>query len=458
MEQKPPSVVIAGRTNVGKSTLFNRLIESQKSLVSPIAGTTRDRFEADCIWRGKLIRLIDTGGIEEKNASQIEKETAKQTQTAIKDADLVLFVVDAQSGVQTEDRALAKQLLKSKTPVIVTANKADNEFIRQAMHGENWNKWPLGTPEPISAIKGTGTGDILDQVFTKLEESGTPAIDIKDFTSIRVSVIGRPNVGKSSLLNAALKEHRFIAQDKEHTTREPNDTRLTIDGQNYTLVDTAGVRKLARVNAGKSKLEQSGVERTIRAMKKSDVSLLVLDVTKKVTHQDKHLAGRIANSQSCAIIVANKWDLIPNKEPNTIDEYEDYIRYHFPMLKYAPIVFTTAVTGQRVNALFDAIDHVYQNRFRQLSSAEATRFIKQAVTKHKPTKGKGQARPNVRRFIQTHVNPPTFHIFIKQYRKEAIAESYLRYIENLLRKRFDFAGVPISIKVRTRTKKHTTIT
>lgn len=453
----PPKVVIVGRTNVGKSTLFNTLIEEQKSLVSSIPGTTRDRYEADCIWRGQVIRLVDTGGLDIDVADEIEQNIKLQAEMAMAEADLLLFVVDAQAGLQKEDRDLAKEILRGDKPVLVVANKTDNNRIRADLQSKQWSKWPLPAPVPVSAMQSKGTGDLLDDIFDALKEGGSEPIEINEMVSTRVAVIGRPNVGKSSLLNAVTGEQRFITSDREHTTREPNDTQVTVDGQHYTFVDTAGVRKMARVHAGKSKLEISGVERSLRAVRRADVVLFVIDVAKKITTQDKHLAGKVVESGASVVIVANKWDLIPDKETGTINEYENYLRALLPMLSFAPIIFTSAHTGKRVQALFDVIDTVFRNRFTQLSDNEAHEFISRAIVKHKPSRGKGVAHPEIKYFRQAGVNPPVFWLGIKQKRTDVLAESYLRFLQNLLRTHFPFEGTPIRIKVKARKKSHTTV-
>lgn len=451
-----PKIAIVGRTNVGKSTLFNKLIEEQKSLVSAVPGTTRDWYEGDCIWRAKVVRLIDTGGLDRDQGDEIDVEISKQARTAIKQADMVLFIVDVRVGLQEEDRLLEKELRKLKKPVIVIGNKADNSKLIASVQDKQWHKWSMGIPMPVSAKKGTGTGDLLDTIYEKLAELGKEPISVSDATAMRVSVIGRPNVGKSSLLNAALGETRFIASSMEHTTREPNDTQVTVDGRDYILVDTAGIRRMARIHKGKSKLEKEGVERTIRTIRKSDVCLLVIDVSKNIQSQDKHLAGELEKSGASVIIIANKWDLIPDKDPVTIDKYEHYIRANLPSLDWAPILFTTATTGKRVQNMFEIIDKVFENRFTQLSDNEAHEFISRAIMKHKPSRGKGVAHPKIWKFRQSGVNPPEFLLFIKQQRTDSLNTSYLRFLENLLRRFHSFDGTPIRIKVRGRKKSHTT--
>jgi len=456
MSTKAPKVVIVGRTNVGKSTLFNKLIEQQKSLVSDIPGTTRDRYEGDCIWRGEVFRLIDTGGLDRKQTDDIEVNIAKQAKVAIEGADLILFLVDVQAGLQPEDRELTSLLAKTKKPVLTVGNKADNRFLRELVNQKEWHKWSLGAPIPVSASRGMGTGDLLDDIFEALEKNGTPPVDISEVLETRVTVVGRPNVGKSSLLNALLGEDRYIASDKEHTTREPNDTSITVDGQNYLVVDTAGIRRLAKVRGSKSKLEKAGVARTIRAIKKSDVALLVIDVSRPIHHQDKHLGGELSKAGTSVVIVANKWDLIPDKDPNTINKYEEYIRAHLPMLNYAPIVFTSALTGKRVPGMFDVIKKVFKSRFTQLPDDETKGFISRAIQRHKPSRGKGIAHPRIMSFRQSATNPPLFDLKIRHERKDVLADSYLKFLQNLLRKYYDFEGTPIRIRVITKKKSHTT--
>ncbi len=451
-----PKVVIVGRTNVGKSTLFNRLIQSQKSLVSAIPGTTRDRYEADCIWRAQVIRVIDTGGLDRKASEEIDIDIARQARAAIKMADLILFIADAQTGIQDEDRELIQELLKTKKPIIAVANKADNSRIRDSLNEKQWHNIPFATVFGISARQGNGVGDLLDEIFIKLKKAKKEPAEIADITSTRISVIGRPNVGKSTLLNAMIGENRYITSSKEHTTRQPNDSLVNIDGRDYTLIDTAGVRKIARVNAGKSKLEQAGVEQTLDLMSRADVVFYVIDVSKKISQQDKFLAGKLAESEASAIIIANKWDLIPDKETNTINEYEEYLQAMLPSLKYAPIVFVSALTGKRVQSLFDLVDEVYKARFTQLSDDETDEFIRKAIVKHKPSRGKGVQHPTITSFTQTGINPPVFTLRIKQTHKEALSISYVRFLKNILRDQHDFEGTPIFIKVVERKKSHTT--
>lgn len=452
----PPTAVLVGRTNVGKSTLFNKFIEDQKSLVSDIAGTTRDRFEANCLWKGRIFRLVDTGGLNAKSSNTLEAQVHDQAQEAIKKADVIIFVTDIRTGIQKEDRELALEFTKLKKPILLVANKADNVNLRARIFEKEWHTLSIPNAIPVSARRGMGSGDLLDEIFSALVKNGTPPVDIADIVSTRVCVIGRPNVGKSSLLNSILGENRFITNEIEHTTREPNDAQITVNDKNYTFIDTAGIRKMSRIHASASKLEETGVEKSIISMKRSHVVLFTLDISKHITSQDKHLAGAILEAGASAIIIANKWDLIEDKDTSTINQYEDYIRANFPMLDFAPIIFTSALTGKRVQNVFKVIDAVYKNRFTQLRTEETKEFISRAIAKHKPSRGKGVAHPDIRSFLQVKVNPPTFVLNIRQQRTDSLADSYLRFLENLLRDQFDFAGVPIKILVRGRKKSHTT--
>lgn len=456
MPHKTPKIAIVGRTNVGKSTLFNKLIEEQKSLVSAIAGTTRDRFEGDCIWRGRVIKLIDTGGLNIDAKDEMDQNIYEQAFKAIEEADLVMFVVDLQAGLQQEDRDLADQIQKLNKPTVVVGNKADNGQVKQNAHNKEWYSWSLGAPLPVSAKHGRGSGDLLDAIYHLLDEEKIPVAEIQDLATIRVTVLGKPNAGKSSLLNALIGEDRFIASSMEHTTREPNDVHISVNDHDYLFVDTAGVRKLAKVRSGKSKLEKAGVSKTMISLKRSDVTLFVLDISKEIQTQDRVIAGKIAEAGTSAIIIANKWDLIPDKDPNTINAYEEYIRRHLPMLKYAPIVFTSAITKKRVPGLFEVIDKVFQSRFTQLSEEETKGFISWAIKKHKPSRGKGIAHPHIMSFRQSAVNPPLFDLKIRHVRKDVLAESYLRFLANLMRQQYDFEGTPIRIRVLTKKKSHTT--
>ncbi len=451
-----PKIALIGRTNVGKSSLFNRMVEEQKSLVSTVAGTTRDRFEADCVWRAEVMRLIDTGGLNVDRSDEIERNIVEQATIAIDQADLIFFVVDVSVGPTADDREIAKLLFAKKKPVLVIGNKADTAPLRKRIDGDDWKNWALPRPLPVSARQGTGVGDILDAARDALIAIGKPPCDIQHIATMRVAVLGEPNVGKSTLLNALLGEKRFITAPVAHTTREPNDALCTRDGKNYLFVDTAGIRKASSIRNSGTHLEAQGVERTMLMLEKTDVALFVLDVKKGLTSHDKHLAGMLADSGVSVIIVLNKWDLVENKTTTTVNEVERYIRGLLPQLKYAPVVFVSALTGQRANAVFTAIDASFQSRFTQLNDAETKAFISRAITKHRPSRGKGVKHPRIIKFVQSSVNPPTFLLAVNLSRKDSLADSYLRFLENLLRDQYTFTGTPIRMRVAASRKSHTT--
>ncbi len=437
-----PKIAIIGRANVGKSTLFNRLIERQKALVSKIPGTTRDRNEADCLWRGKVIRLIDTGGLDVEFTNEIERDIRRQAYLAMETADVILFVVDMKTGMMPLDKELAKELSKTKKPIIVVGNKID------AMKKEPSWGWPLGEPMQVSATRGTGLGDLLDEIYDELKKINKPPANIVEAADTRIAVIGKPNVGKSSLINKILGEERFIVSPIAHTTREPNDTLVEVNGKRYIMIDTAGIRKLAKVKKAKN-LETASVSKGLGVLKNSDLAIFVIDISKPLTTQDKNLAGMIIDAKVGTIIVANKWDLIAEKETGTMKEFTKKIHMSFPYFTWAPIIFTSAKTGQRVKKIFDLIDQVQASRYTEIEQDKLDEFLAGAIRKHKPARGKGAGHPKILGIKQTGVAPPRFQITLKGKYAEALHPSYLRYLENSLREKFGLVGTPIKMIVRT---------
>ena len=442
-----PTVVLVGRTNVGKSTLFNRMIEQSKALVSSVAGTTRDRNEGECLWRGKIIRVVDTGGLDANKADIIEKNIIIQAELAIKQADIILFVVDAKGEPLPKDLELASKLWKSKTPIIVVGNKAEKSAERRKLQHADWRLRGLPLPMAVSATQGTGVGDLLDLIYQKLEEANKPPVDYRKIDAIRVSVIGKPNVGKSTLLNALLGEDRFITSPISHTTREPNDILVHLDDKNYLFVDTPGMRKRSSVKKAGG-LEEMAVDKNEFIIRRSDVSLLVIDATEPIGSQEKTLAGLLKDSGAGVIIIVNKWDLVEDKDTNTMNDYRKYFANEFPFLAWAPVVFVSALKKQRISTLFSIVDEIQAHRLTELSDKVLERFMHAAVRQHLPSKGKGTKPPKALGLKQISSAPPTFDLTVKAQRTDALHPSYLRFLENRMRELHNLTGTPIRINVR----------
>jgi len=442
-----PVVAIVGRTNVGKSTLFNRLVEEHKALVSNVPGTTRDRNEAEVFWCGKTFQIVDTGGTDSEFGAVIEKATQEQVWNAVEKADLVLFVVDLKTGPLPQERALAKKLKTVNKPIIVVGNKAETPNLVASVHTTEWRLAGLNQPIAISALRGTGTGDLLDLIHKELRKAKHPAIEKKKELVLRVAIIGKPNVGKSSIVNAILGEERVITSPMAHTTREPIDLTVELNGKKYILIDTAGMRKSGKVKQAGG-LEMAGVARTKSSVERADVVLLVLEANEQIGTQDKTIAGLLDGSTAGIIIIANKWDLIPNKTPDTINEYKRYVTGMMPFISYAPVIFTSAKTGQRIENIFNLVDQVQAARHREIPEEDLEKFLRRAVTHRSPIRGKVIKPPKVLGIRQTGTCPPSFAVTIKAKREDAISQSYLRYIENRLHEEFDFNGTPVVVRAR----------
>ncbi len=445
-----PTVAIIGRTNVGKSTLFNRMIEQSKALVSSTAGTTRDRNEGECLWRGKIVRFIDTGGLDINKQDEIERNIAIQAELAMKEADVILFVVDLKNPPLPTDLDLASKLWKTKTPIIVVGNKAEKAAERRRVHQPDWRLRGLPAPIAVSATQGSGVGDLLDEVYEQLEKIGKHPVDYRKIDAIRVAVIGKPNAGKSTLLNALIGEDRFITSSIAHTTREPNDILLHVGDKNYLFYDTAGMRKHAKVNKAGG-LEKMAVDKNEWVIRQSDVSLLILDATEPIGTQEKALAGILGDSGAGVIIIVNKWDLVKDKDTTTINDYRKYLAGELPFITWAPIMFVSALNKQRTNTIYKMIDDVSHNRSIELDMKELDGFLREALRKHLPSLGKGKNPPKVMGLKQVSTSPPKFDLTLKAQRTDALHPSYLRFIENRLRELHDFKGTPINIKVRIAT-------
>ncbi len=443
-----PRIALVGRTNVGKSTLFNRLLERKKALVSTVAGTTRDRNEGECFWRGKVVNIVDTGGLDVVATDEIEKQTKEQAYIAMKQADLILFIVDTKVGILPQEQALARTLKKSTVPVIVVANKAESSAERSLAESHSWNLQGLETVIPISALRGSGVGDLLDLVYDTLIEHKRPPVDEIHLKPIRVAVIGKPNVGKSSLLNAMLGEQRFITSPTPHTTREPNDTLIEVGDQTYLFIDTAGMRKSGKVRKAGG-LEAAAVRQNAQIVRGADVTLFVIDASEPIGNQEKTLAGFVKDSGSGVILVTNKWDLVEDKTTTTMNRYREYIAAHIPFLQIAPVLFVSALKKQRVKTIYDMINTVQLNRTRWIEQAELDLFLDSSMQAHKPSAGKGSLPPKILGMKQTNITPPTFDLIVKAKRISTISESYLRFLVNRLSTRFKLQGTPIRLHVRT---------
>jgi GTPase len=435
-----PTVAIVGRANVGKSTLFNRLTETRGAVVAKLAGTTRDRKEGTVLWRGKIFRLIDTGGLDHPHEDAFEAEVHRQATIAINEADVVLFVVDLNEGALEQDRLIAEMLSDIDKPVLSVGNKADR--YASAILDKEWYHLPLDTPRAVSATRGNGLGDLLDDIFEKLTELGREPRDQHEKDPIpRIAFIGIPNVGKSSIINEIIGSDRFITSPIAHTTREANDTLISFDDREYIIVDTAGIRRKSRIESGG--IEHAGVRQSKAYLRSADVAVLVIDAGAKIESQEKRLARMINDAGVGCIIAANKWDLTEDKSPTVVNEYEKYIRGHLPHIKYAPLLTISAKDRQRIHKLFPLFDIIMKERARRLDDRTLETFLRQTIAKHKPARGKGIAHPEILNITQTKVRPPTFRLTIKGRRTDVLHPSYNRFLENRLREQFGFTGTPI---------------
>ncbi|MCM6765469.1 ribosome biogenesis GTPase Der [Weissella paramesenteroides] len=432
-----PVVAVVGRPNVGKSTIFNRIAGDRISIVEDTPGVTRDRIYTRAEWLTQEFRLIDTGGIDmgdEPFMSQI----VQQAEIAIDEADVIVFMVSAREGLTEADERVAKILYRSKKPVVLAVNKVDNIELRSEIY--EFYALGFGDPYPISGAHGTGLGDLLDQVVANFPEIEAQEED----DAVRFSFIGRPNVGKSSLVNAILGEERVIVSDISGTTRDAIDTRFTsADGDEFVMVDTAGIRKRGKVYES---TEKYSVMRAMRAIDDSNVVLVVLNAEEGIREQDKHVAGYAHEAGRAVIIVVNKWDTL-EKDNHTMADFENQIRQEFQYLSYAPIVFVSAMTKQRLNKLPALIKQVNDNHQKRIQSATLNEVIMDALALN-PTSTVNGKRLRVYYATQVAIQPPTFVVFVND--PELMHFSYERFLENQIRKSFDFTGTPIHLIKRAR--------
>ena len=434
-----PIVAVVGRPNVGKSTLFNALAGQKISIVKDTPGITRDRIYADINWLGRSFTLIDTGGIEPDSKDVILSQMREQAEIAINTADVIIFMVDVRQGLVDADANVADMLLLSQKPVILAVNKVDNVNKYMADVYEFYNLG-IGDPHPISAANQMGLGDMLDEVIAHFgEESQEEEEDDK----IRVAIVGKPNVGKSSLINKMLGENRLIVSDVAGTTRDAVDTPITHNGKEYIFIDTAGLR---RKNKIKEDLERYMIVRTVSAVERADIVVLLIDAVEGVTEQDAKIAG-IAHERGKAVIIAvNKWDAI-EKNNKTVKEYESKIREILSYMPYAEITYISALTGQRLNKLYDLIDMVAENHAMRVATGVLNEIMAEAVALQQPPSDKGR-RLKLFYITQAAVKPPTFVIFVND--KNLMHFSYTRYIENKIREAFGFKGTPLKFIIRER--------
>lgn len=432
-----PVVAIVGRPNVGKSTVFNRIAGERISIVEDTPGVTRDRIYARSEWMGQAFNLIDTGGIDIGDEPFVTQIT-EQAEIAIDEADVIVFVTSVKEGVTDADEKVARILYKTDKPVVLAVNKVDNPEVRSEIY--DFYSLGFGDPVPISGTHGIGTGDLLDLIVKNFPEDATEEID----DSIKFSFIGRPNVGKSSLVNAILGENRVIVSNIEGTTRDAIDTKFTTDdGSVYTMIDTAGIRKKGKVYEN---TEKYSVLRAMQAIDRSDVVCVVLNAEEGIREQDKHVAGYAHDAGCGIVIVVNKWDTL-KKDSYTMKEFESHIRSEFQYLSYAPIVFVSAKTHQRLNELPKLIRRVDENHSKRVSSAVLNDVIMDAIA-HNPTPTDNGKRLRIYYATQVAVKPPTFVIFVND--PELMHFSYERFLENQLRAAFDFEGTPLHLIERRR--------
>lgn len=435
---RTPVVALVGRPNVGKSTIFNRLVGERISIVEDVAGVTRDRIYATGTWLGNEFQLIDTGGIEMTN-EPLMNQIRYQADIAMEEADVIIMVTSVKEGLTNEDEAVAQRLHRSNKPIVLAVNKADNPEQRQMVF--DFYSLGLGDPFPVSGSHGTGIGDLLDEVVAQFPSDLANA---EEDDSIKFSFIGRPNVGKSSLVNALLNEERVIVSDIEGTTREAVDTKFKDSkGNEFTVIDTAGIRKRGKVWES---TEKYSVMRSMSSIEKSDIVCLVLDAETGIIEQDKRVAGYAYEAGKGIIIVVNKWDAV-DKSDNKFEKFTEDIRAEFQYLKFAPIVFVSALTKQRLHKIPELVLEIFENRRRRVQSSILNNMLMDAVAMNPTPTDKGR-RLKIYYMTQVSVNPPTFVAFVNDV--ELMHFSYKRYLENTLRDTFEFEGTPIHIIVRAR--------
>lgn len=434
-----PILAIVGRPNVGKSTLFNKIVGNRVAIVDDAPGVTRDRLYADAEWLNHTFTVVDTGGLDPDADDGLSKHMFRQAETAIETADVILFLTDIKAGVMEADRQVADLLRKAKKPVVLTVNKVD---VPSRPHDEIYEFYELGLgdPVPVSAGQALGLGDMLDEVVghfpaqAETEEEGEV---------IRVAVVGKPNVGKSSLINKLLGEERVIVSDIPGTTRDAIDTPITREGRDYVFIDTAGLRRKSKI---KENIERYSIVRTVAAVERADVCVLMIDAEEGVTEQDTKIAGIAHERGKASVIAVNKWDKI-EKTGKTMNEFTKRLDTELAYMPYAPKIFISALTGQRLHKLYDLIHTVYQNNAMRVSTGVLNEVVIEATAIHQPPADKGRAL-RIYYSTQVSVKPPTFVMFVND--PHLMHFSYKRYLENKIREAFGFDGTPIHFIIRKR--------
>ncbi|MBM7623849.1 ribosome biogenesis GTPase Der [Sporohalobacter salinus] len=434
-----PVVAIVGRPNVGKSTLFNRIVGNRISIVEDKPSITRDRLYAEGEWLNNHFLVVDTGGLDLNDETELKDEVRQQAELAIEEAEVVLFVVDGRAGIKPMDREVANLLRRSDKPVILTVNKVDSKELEEEVKYDFY-ELGLGDPIPISAKHALNTGDLLDEVISHFSTDDTVEYD-ED--TIRISVIGRPNVGKSSLVNSILGKERVIVNDTPGTTRDAIDTYFEVGDNQFVIIDTAGMRKRSKVEAG---IEKYSVIRSLKAVDRSDVALMVLDATQGITQQDKKIAGYAHDQGKAMVLAVNKWDLI-EKYSNIDQHFAEEIRYESNFINYAPITFVSALTGQRVLEILDIVEYAAEQHSRRIETNVLNNVIKEAISMHQPPSDKGR-RLKVYYATQPRIKPPLIILFVND--PDLLKDSYKRYLRNSIRESFGFDGTPIKIIARER--------
>jgi GTP-binding protein len=446
---RKPLVALVGRPNVGKSTLFNRLVGRRLAVVSDVPGTTRDRLYSEAEWAGTAFLVVDTGGLEVTEGRHTEPLSEdserflplirQQAQIAIQDADIIVQVVDGQAGLTAADQEVADILRRSKKPTIVAANKLESTKLWDTAF--EFYELGLGEVFQISAVHGTGTGNLLDAIV----EAMPPTEEEEEDESLRVAILGRPNVGKSTLVNKLIGEERVIVSPIAGTTRDAIDTKIMWQGQEITLIDTAGIRRRGKIDPG---VEKYSVLRAIKALKRADVALLLIDATEGITAQDTHIAGMLVEEMSSVVVLVNKWDAV-EKDSYTINEYTAQLQNALNFLPYVPILFISAQTGQRVNKVLETVKEVYDARYERIPTGQLNKLMRDAVGRHPPPQ-KGGIRIKFMYATQAAVDPPTFVFFVNK--PEWVHFSYQRFLENQIREQYSFPGTPIRLVFRARSE------